>query len=142
LTVLQPRGVVRVPFKVRLNARMETEERCEVVLDVQAPQGGPAEVEFSLPGEISAVEGEILRRPVLRPDEVRRERLLVQVPPEGHYLLGVIVIIEGRRSEAFVRFGEPPTAEEKGLRTRQGAGGDRVLRVGPEDLQGPSPRGR
>ncbi len=113
---------------------METEERCEVVLDLQAPHGGPAEVEFSLPERVIAVEGETLRRLELGPHEVRRERLVVQLPPEGHYLVGARVTIDGRRSEAFVRFGEPPTAEEKGFRTRLGSGGERVLRLGPEDL--------
>lgn len=131
--VVRPRGVPRVPFHLDLQAEMLDPVRCELRVSLRSAEGGPACLEFSLPPGVAA-EGELYRECWLEGQAGREERLVVRVPPEGHRLLGVLATVEGRRAEAYVEFGEPPRAEERGLRTRQSAEGDQVLRIGPEEL--------
>jgi len=131
--VVLPRGGPRVPFHLDLQAEMLDRVRCELRVSLRSAQGGPACLEFSLPPGVAA-EGELYRECWLERQAGREERLVVRVLAEGHCLLGVLATVEGRRAEAYVEFGEPPQAEERGLRTRQSAEGDRVLRIGPEEL--------
>jgi hypothetical protein len=132
--VIQPRETPRAPFDLRLEAEMLDGESCQVRLLLLSARGGTAAVEFDLPDEVAATEG-ALRRECALPAGVRHEeRLVVRVPAGGHRLLAAAAEMEGRRAEAFLEFGDPPTAAQRGLRTRSAASGEGVLRIGPEEL--------
>jgi len=133
--VIAPREAPRLPFRVDVGAQMVDREVCEVRLRLRSSQGGAATVEFTLPDGAELVEGPLARGLDLAPGSENEERLVVRVPEGGHRMLAVVATVNGRRAEAFVEFGERPSAEDRGLGVRTGSGGDRVLRLGPEELR-------
>jgi hypothetical protein len=134
--VIQPRGTPRSALELRLEATLLSPDRCELVIRMRSPRGGDAQVEFALPEGALPVEGALGRDCPLEAGLVREERLVASVPAAGHHLIGVAVVLEGRREEAYAEIGERPRAAEAGLRVRTSGSGDPVLRIGPEDLDG------
>jgi hypothetical protein len=110
-------------------------QNVRILLRLRSPQGGTAEVDFRLPEGAVAVDGELHRRCDLDAGVNREERLLVRVPEGDYHLISIMASLDGRLSEGFVEIGEPPTANERGLRTRTRPDGSGVLRIGPEDLE-------
>ena len=130
--VILPRETPRIPFRLDLDARMADGETCELIVRLSAPGGGPAQMEFSLPDGMEALDGEVRRVVALEGGEPWEERLVVHVPPQGYFLAGVTASVSGRQSTAYVQFGDPPTAEERGREVREGPGGERILRLREE----------
>lgn len=132
LRIVVPSRSPRVPFFLDLKADMIDPDTCEILLSLRSHEGGPARVEFVLPEGILLAEGELVREDGLEAGELKIHRLVVKVPRDGHRTIGAQATVGEKRAEAFLEFGERPTAEERGFSVRTREKGDRILRFSKE----------
>ena len=133
IRVIVPRETPRSPFFLRLNTRALDEEACEIKLEVSSRIGGSTTVEFSLPEGAVVSEGDRIQEAVLAVGEAKEFRVVVQVPRASHEFVAAYATVEGRRGEAFVEFGDPPGAEERGFEVREREVGQRIIRIGEQE---------
>jgi hypothetical protein len=133
IRVIVPRETPRSPFFLGLKAQALDDEACEIKLEVSSRIGGPTTVEFSLPEGAVIAEGDRIQEATLEVGEAREFRIVVKVPRAGHDYVAAYATVEGRRGEAFVEFGDPPTAEERGFEVRTRNLGQRIIRINSDE---------